>query len=189
MGEDVREKDGSETAEELPRLGSYFIRQAGGTNALGATLSGAALAGWWRELIEYCVGARARRREAAKDVDAAWSKGEDASSILQWRYGQKIEIKSAEAVADLLHGIIAPDAPFLCDDRCNHVRAGAGAPQVKRFLDSIDVEIARLRKRWRDCPYDHPCYEDLQDEFGIYEKWRGRLVELAQATPGVRHER
>jgi hypothetical protein len=152
-------------------------------------VSGEALLLWWRELVDYCVGTRERRRAAAKDADAAWAKGEDPSSILQWRYGQKIEIKSAEAVAELLHRIIAPSAPFLCDDRCPHVRAGATAQQVKRFADSIDAEVASLRKRFKDCPYDHPCYEDLQDEFGMYERWRRRLVELSQAAPEVRHER
>jgi hypothetical protein len=176
MGEQERTSE----AEPLSRLGSYDIKRSDGPNPLGATASGEALSLWWRELIEYCVGTREQRRAAAKDVDAAWANGTSASSVIQWRYGMKIEIKSAEAVADLLHGIIAPGAPFLCDDRCPHVRAGASAAQLKRFLDSLDVEIANLRRRWRECSWDHPCYEDLQDEFGIYERWRKRLIELAQ---------
>lgn len=172
-------EDGNEVAEPLPRLGGYSIKPCDGANAPGTTLSGEALSTWWRELVEYCVGERARRRAAAKEVDAAWASGTPAGSIIQWRYGMKIEIKSAEAVAALLHGIIAPEARFLCDDRCPHVRAGASGAQVKRFLDSVDAEVADLRRRFKACAYDHPCYEDLQDEFGIYERWRDRLIKLA----------
>lgn len=184
MGEDRTAAEGrSEIAEPLPRLGSYGIDKRDGANPLGITLGGEPLSIWWRELVDYCVGTRARRRAAAKEVDAAWAGGTPAASIIQWRYGMKIEIKSAEAVAALLHGIIAPSAPFLCDDRCPHVRAGASAAQVKRFLDSLDAEIASLQKRFKECSWDHPCYEDLQDELGIYECWRRRLVELARAHP------
>lgn len=176
-------------AGPLPRLGRYDIKQADGPNDLGLAVSGEALAAWWRELVEYCVGARAQRRAAAKEVDAAWASGKPAASIIQHRYGMKIEIKSAEAVAELLHRIIAPDAPFVCDDRCAHVHAGAGAREAKRFLDSLDVEIGDLKRRWKDCRYGHPCYEDLQDEWGVYETWRRRLLALAAAHPEVRHDR
>ena len=169
------------TAEPLPRLGCYRVEEKPGTNPAGPVVSGAALAAYWCELVEYCVGKRERRAAAAIAIDAARASGDAAetASIMRWRYGQKIEIKSAEAVAELLHGIIAPGAPFLCDERCPHVARDASADQVKRFLDSLDAEIDELRVRWRTCPYDHPCHEDLQDEFGVYERWRRRLAGVA----------
>lgn len=59
---------------------------------------------------------------------------------------------------------------------------GASAEQVKRFLDSLDAAVATLRERWRECPYDHPCFEDLQDEFEVYQRWRMQLAELADTA-------
>ncbi len=96
-------------------------------------MGGAALTACWRELIEYCIGKRERRGVAAKAIDAAHMRGDsaEAGSIMRWRYGQKIEIKSAEAVAAPLHGIVAPGAAFLCDERCQPMARGATAERLR----------------------------------------------------------
>jgi hypothetical protein len=128
------------------------------------------------------VGRRERREAAAKAVDDAREEGDTAraQSAVVWRYGQKIEIKSAEAVLDLVHRVIEPTAPFLCDEHCAHVRGGASPEQVKRVLDALDVVIAARRATWKDTPYGHVCYEDLQDEFGVYARWRREFAALIE---------
>ncbi len=172
-------------AKPLKRLGGYSIAEKPWTNVLGPVVEGAALAAYWRELVASCVGQRERRAAAAKEVDAAAARGDlsEVGSILGSRYAMKIEIKSAEAVAALLHRILVPRAPFLCDELCPHVAQGASAGQVKRFLDTLDAACSSLRERWHACGYDHPCYEDLQDEHMIYDRWRTKLSAVAR-QPG-----
>jgi hypothetical protein len=176
-------EDERTAAEPLPLVVAYRLDEVAGANPAGLTVGGEALARYWGELVEYCVGKIARRQAAAKAIDEAYARGDPrgATSIGQWRYGQKIEIKAAEMVLELLHRIVAPDAPFLCDDRCPHVRAGATAGQVKRFLDSLDARVARCRDLLRDCRHDHPCWEDYRNEIYVFERWRRALVEAGGA--------
>ncbi len=73
---------------------------------------------------------------------------------MRWRYGQKIGIKTAEAVAKLLQTILAPGASSPCDERCPHMARGARAEQVsvsstrsRRRSRTYAIDLFRCQKR------------------------------------------
>jgi hypothetical protein len=140
------------TAEPLARLGSLRIKEKAGSNIAGPVATSAALIAFWDELIAYCT------------ATPGWGL-------------RRIEVKSAEAVAALLHEIVAPGAGFLCGRGCPHVLCGADADQVKRFLDSLDQAVMMLRRAWHGCAADGPLVDDLQAEFNVYEDWRLRFAD------------
>jgi len=169
------------TAQPLRRMGVYVVDELPWTNPLperGVAPEG--LSAHWLELVGAVVGKVQRRQAVTEAMDAASARGDVAAAMgaNAWRYSAKIEIKTAESVLALLHRILAPGASFLCDAQCPHVTLGATPEQAKRFLDSLDAATADRRARWRDTKWDHPCYEDLQDELGVYEKCRGQFAKL-----------
>lgn len=168
-------------AEPLKLWTAYKLAEAAGENPADLATDGAALARYWRDLVEYCAGKMERRSAAAREIGEAHARGEGGREveIHRWSYGQKIEIKTAEQVLELLHRILAPAAPFVCDERCAHVRAGATAGQVKRFLDSIDAAVAD-RRRQLEHAGGSPCFEDLHDELYVLGRWRHALVVAAR---------
>ncbi len=165
-------------ASPLPRLGTYRILALPGTNPLPARgLSPAALTAFWVELVSAIAGKVRRRQEVARQIDAARAAGDrDAlDGAHEWRYAAKIEVKTAESVLALLHELLAPDAPHLCDVDCEHVAAGATPAQAKAFLDALDVDLARLDERVATC--GQHMLEDLFDERGVVRRWRERFAE------------
>jgi hypothetical protein len=162
-------------AEPLQRLGSYSIPEKGGANPLPlARVAPEALRHYWLQLLGALTAKWKQRDELAKRL----SDPAKALDAIRYRYTGKIELKSAEAVAALLHGILAPDAPFLCNEGCPHVLAGAQPEMAKRYLDSLDAEILNCRTRWKGTPCTHITWEDLQDEFEVYERWRREFGKL-----------
>jgi hypothetical protein len=162
-------------AQPLRRMGSYKINERPGSNAAPAEgVAGDALAAWWQRLLGALTAKWKQRDELA-----SWlSDPRRAGDGIRYRYTGKIELKSAEAVAALFHQILAPHAPFLCDEHCPHFQAGATPEHAKRFLDSLDAVIAERRADWKSTPPSHPCYEDLQDEAFVYETWRREFARL-----------
>ena len=180
--EDANHLDEAEgPAEPLELCVAYKLSEVAGENPADLAIAGAALARYWRDIVEYRVGKVERRHAAARAIDEAEARGEGgrAVEVRRWSYGQKIEMKAVEQVLELLHRILAPAAPFLCDERCAHVRAGATAGQVKRFLDAIDAAVAN--GRWQlEHTRSSTCFEDLHDELYVLGRWRHALVVAAR---------
>jgi hypothetical protein len=185
MGDGGYSKPGRAPAQPLPRLGSYSVEERQWSNALPtAGVSPADLAEYWTKIVTAAVGERARRRVAAKEVDEARARGDAplAGAVVSSRYTSKIEIKTTEAVLALLHEVIALEAEYLCDDCCAHVHAGATPEQAKRFLDSLDAQIASLHARHGKTDSGHVCYEDQLTELSVYVEWRRKFAII---TPGA----
>jgi hypothetical protein len=166
----------------LQMMGGYAVPIVKGVGPLPANrVDGARLEQFYRGLIAEWAGRTARRDASTKQLDEAAQGSAPSSyqSVVTWRYGQKISIKSREAVIALIHRAIAPDAPFACDERCRHVGAGASPEAIQVILGSLAAMAAELRRRWKNTRFDHPCYEDLQDEFEIYDAARSAVAALA----------
>jgi hypothetical protein len=161
-------------------MGGYVVPERAAKSAPAHGLDGEALTEFWVELVDACIGP-AQRREAAA---ALLGDPAQHTEVVGWRYAQKLTIKAREAIAALLHGILAPDAPFVCDHGCPHVRAGATRKQVKRFLDSLDAAAEENSRRALEAAGTSLC-EELLDERGDYQIWRERLAKRAGAPqPG-----
>lgn len=120
-------EDGKQV-ERLERRGYYEIPEAAGNNPLpDRDLTPNELTQLWDDLIACWESKKTARSNAIAD------------GALEWGYHAKIEIKTQEAVIALLHGVIAPDAEFLCARGCPHLERGMTADQVKRVLDALDA--------------------------------------------------
>jgi hypothetical protein len=160
------------TADTLYRLGTYRIEEKPWTNTApsrGAT--GEELRRFWLKLLRYHADQLELRHRPCEC-------GGNSPSHVQWKYGQKIEIKVHESVIELLHRIIAPGAPFLCDHACPHVDKGATPEQLRRFLDSIDAHAALCRE---NAEHGHSMYgtyeQDQAEEAEIMGECRRHLEE------------
>jgi len=136
------------TVEHAPlrRLGFYRLEERPWTNPMpprGAT--GEEVRRLWLKLLRY-------HAEQLELRNGRCSGPCDPVSHVVWRYGQKIDIKVHESVIELLHRILASDAPFLCAHDCPHVDAGAAPDQLRRFLDTLDARAAYCREEARGAP-------------------------------------
>ncbi len=155
-------------ARRLPRLGVAFIPETDWSNPLPARgVTPAQLAAYWTELTGAVVGWYERRGavfgEHFDDYFVRFRYGdgttvETTPPSVPGRTAMvtatpcprldpemrpsKLEVTLAEGVAALLHQVIAPRAPFACDGWCSHVATGATPQQAKRFLDSLDADLA-----------------------------------------------
>lgn len=94
-------------------------------------LSGPQLRDYWM----WALSVRAARLKQLEDP----VEDPNSSSYGKWRRERWTQIRMLEAILDLLHGIVAPDAPYLCGEGCNHLGVGLDPEGAKRFLDSLDA--------------------------------------------------
>ena len=172
-------------AQPFLRRGDYEVRERSWTNPLPIRgISAEQLTEFWLSIVGAVGGQIASRERTLKRMDDAEARG-DIASVQSGRvvaYAGKQEIKEIEAIAALLHKILAPAAPFLCDGSCGHVAAGATPRQAKRFLDSLDGEIARVRDVHAKTECSHPCFEDEREELAILGQWRSCWAKRIEAS-------
>ncbi|MCI0572060.1 MAG: hypothetical protein L0Y66_15000, partial [Myxococcaceae bacterium] len=128
------------------------------------------LARFWRDSVERHAYRVAKRNEPGRRSD--------------YRYECKIEIKKYEEVLELLHRIIAPGVAVLCGVECEHVAGGASPEQLKRFLDSMDADLAKIEKLWSTASGSR-VWEDLDIERDVVD---GRIRELEALISGSKVE-
>ena len=153
-------------AVSLRRLGFYRIDEKPWTNPLpprGAT--GEELRQFWLNLLRY-------HREQFELRDRPCACGGETASHLEWKYGQKIDIKVHESVVELLHRILVPEAPFLCNQCCAHVAAGASPEQLRRFVDAIAARAALCRENAKQTSLYGTYEKDAAEEAEIMRECR-----------------
>lgn len=164
----------------LQRLGTYSIPEvspAGPVPARG--LSPDFLMRLWRELLAHHAKAVGLQdRPAPPD---AWSD----DTFRQWRYELKIEIKTLEAIAALLHGLFAPGLPP-CDVACPHVAAGLDSVALQRYLASLEAYAAACVRVGREESYVEADYA-RQSARAAQSLLRGQAVERREAVKGVEY--
>ncbi|MDQ3265696.1 MAG: hypothetical protein M3Y59_18900 [Myxococcota bacterium] len=161
-------------------MGSYRIELVEATMPLPAQgLVPEALTLYWSELICACLETGQRRTALNRRLDEVRASGTgNTQALFASRYSAKISLKTAESVVALLHELITPNAPFLCDETCPHLAFGATPVQVKRFVDSLEAAALRVWRIHQDTERDHQTFDDELDELDVYDAWRGRMYRL-----------
>lgn len=143
------------------RRSEHHMQELPWKNPLPARgLSGAALAGYWSWAYEV----RAKRKAQLETKRDDWSE-----SYRRWRKERWTQIGMLEGILDLLHRVLAPDAPF-CGQGCTHLEDGLGPEQAKRFIDSLDAFRAIT---------EYESEENYTAEYACSEMKR-RLAETAE---------
>jgi hypothetical protein len=136
-------------------------------------ISGPAMTNWYLGLIAWYRDRVAHRDEPFPPDHA------DCADCRRRRHGFKCEAKDAEVRIQLVHAVLAPEAPFTCDEECAHVREGMPPDRVKAWLDHAKHSIKESEdylwgpaSRGRDTQW---CRDELEEEEEQLRKFLARL--------------